>query len=336
MAIPAGLTSDELYMLGMLYGKGDIMITETGNECIFTFKIKYRRPSIDALRSDNVSVPRAMTTVSNITIEVSVFNEFNDLRRNIENILGVNVDLKPIVPRGRRISNGWEMKQMTLQTARMRTNSRILTRLFDVDLITHDTVQHIPSYLFDEDMPHNLILSFIQGFCDACGLPPSEVSAAYSGTGRQRVQLEPNWNRWYIPIEVCRLFQTRLNMRVNMINWGHPLIRGVNSYRSQNHQMRVWLDTITTNIFRLSFKREALESLIERRGTTSADDISYCPQHIRNRGFIIYRCNDHNEDDPDLPEELRNIHMDSPNKNIQICKLLGCPYCADFDFVERN
>lgn len=335
MAIPANLISDEMYMVGMLYGKGDIMINETGNECEFTFKIKYRRPTVDALRSDNINVP-PYRFPSGESIEVAVFNEFNVLRRSFQNILGVSVDLRPITPRGRRISNGWEMKQMTLQTSRMRTRYAVLLRLFDTDQITHDTIQHIPPYLFDKKLSPNLVLSFIQGFCDACGLPPSEVSGEFGGTGRQRVQLESNWNRWYIPVEVCRLFQTRLNMPVNMINWGHPLIRGQKSYRSQNHQMRVWLDTIDRNIFRLSFKNDAFESLIERTMSGDVPETTFCPQQVKHTEFYIYNCNKHNENDLDLPKELRNIHIDGPNKNIQICKLLGCTLCSNFHFVERN
>jgi hypothetical protein len=332
-SLPVNFHADEAYMLGMLYGKGDILINDSGTECELIFKIKYRRPSVDALRTDNINVP--LVSVNNIPIEVAVFQEFQDLRRSFQNFLGTTVDLRLINSGGRKKDN-WEMKQVILNTGRFRTNSGIIRRLFDCDRITAETIQHIPNYFFDDNISTNLVLTFIQGFSDACGLPPSEVTAAFGGRGIQRIQLEPNWRRWYVPIEICSLFQTKLEIPVNMINWGHPLIRGINSYRGQNHQIRIRLDSINTNLFRLSFKSEAFEGLLDRTGRCTANQgiYNFCPSQVSQSSFYIHRCGNHNENDSDLPVEVRGIHLDDQNKNVQICKLLGCTSCNNFDIVE--
>ena len=101
----------------------------------------------------------------------------------------------------------------------------------------------------------------MQGIADSAGLPPSENSSGFGRSGIPRVQIELEWARWYIPVEVCRLFQRRLQIPVQMINWGHPNVRGKNSYRGQNHQFRIYLQYFKSLNFRLKFKKDELNNL---------------------------------------------------------------------------
>ena len=46
------ISNDEAYLLGILYGKGSI-ISINDNLCSLKFRIKFRRPTDQSLRSDN-------------------------------------------------------------------------------------------------------------------------------------------------------------------------------------------------------------------------------------------------------------------------------------------
>ncbi|WP_164671173.1 hypothetical protein [Virgibacillus doumboii] len=327
MSIPNNFRADEAYLLGMLYGKGDLLFNDTGHEGRIVLKIKFRRPSVEALRSDNISVPQ-MTSIHNEPIQVSVHQEFVQLANVVERLLGTQVTLRMPRTGGRRSSNtSWEMKQMRLETDNISTTSGILGRLFDSTQITRDTINHIPQYLFDNNISRNNVLSFIQGFCDACGLPPSEVSS-YRGGNDQRVQLEPNWKRWHVPLEVLRLFQEKLGIPVQFINFGHPQVRGLSSYRGQNHQIRIFLNAIDEPIFRLDFKQTAFQELLNNYGIHPDKNNRPLYPDTGAIHFNITRSTNDPFNDPDLPAELTNIKLDDSRGrnrnqfNLQIAKLL--------------
>ncbi len=46
------ISNDEAYLLGILYGKGSI-ISISDSQCSLKFRIKFRRPTDQSLRSDN-------------------------------------------------------------------------------------------------------------------------------------------------------------------------------------------------------------------------------------------------------------------------------------------
>lgn len=329
---PRGLNSNSAYMLGMLYGKGQILISEDDNYCVLEFQMKYRRPTVNALRRDNINVVNVPQSVE--PIEVAVFHEFQDLQRSFEHILGVPITMR--IPSGRQ-NGDWKMKTLKLTSESISTTNRNLRELFDVDRIDNQTLQHIPSYFFDDNISNQLVLSFVQGFCDSCALPPSEVSGYRGGQGEQRLQVEPNWRRWYIPIELTKLFQGKLNIPVAMINFGHPQTRGINSYRGQNHQFRVYIRQINLDVFRLSFKREAFNDLYNRIiQTPETTDTSIYLPGTQQMHFTVTR--DESSEyliDPDLPDEIRGIRLDETGqKNLQIFKLFDPEYCSNISISE--
>jgi len=312
------IKEDEAYAMGMLFGKGDILFSPTRDLCNLQFGIRFRRPTVNALRRDNISVPTTGGGI--VSIQRSVFNEFRDLEQRFTRVFGVKISLQPLPPE----RGTWERKGIFLRSDDLSTRAGRLQDLFGVSEVTDDTLQHIPTELLDPSKPLNIIKAFLQGIADSCGLPPSEVSSAYSGGGPPRLQIELEWRRWYIPAELCQLFQERLGISVNMINYGHPLVRGINSYRGQNHQFRIYLDQlgIDKTIFRLNFKQHAFKALLNRLNIKPKRR-KPCPYRRRFATKLPKQCRSHNENDPDLPAELRNIHFSKP-RNYQICEKLGC------------
>jgi hypothetical protein len=104
-----------------------------------------------------------------------------------------------------------------------------------------------------------------------------------------------------------------------MINWGHPNIRGEKTYRGQNHQFRIYAQYFKNLNFRLKFKSIELENLLSKIKIRK-EQINFYPQNIKQEAKKEpYPCVSHNEDDIDIPEELRNLHF---NKNYQIYETL--------------
>ena len=319
--------SNTLYALGMLYGKGDILFNSDGSSCKLIFEIKYRRPRTASLRSDNKR--RDLTSeMLSPPVTVDVFNDFKDLSRIFTQSFGVRIDLEPLP----NDVNSWNKKRIILESEDIKTDSKILKQLFDKDKIDNTTLQHVPMYLFDKKTSKQWVIAFLQGVCDAAGLPPSEASSAYGSNGPIRVQIELEWGRWYLPVEICRLFQRKLSIPIQMINWGHPNSRGTNSYRGQNHQFRIYAQDFKILDFRLRFKKTELDNLLSRVQSRSSVKGFY-PKNITKKAKLPpYPCNKHNENDPDLPLELRGKHFE---RNYQIYDALKSS-CYPLKTIEDN
>ena len=300
------INPNSLYALGMLYGKGDIFFNDV-NLCKLRFGIKYRRPNIASLRSDNL---RRDTKAEKLSPSVAqgVFNEFADLSRIFESSFGVQIRLEPLPTD----VNSWNKKLITLESGAINTSSKILKELFNQPKINSSTLQHVPTYLFNKTMSSEFVKAFLQGVCDSAGLPPSEATSLYGGSGIPRVQIELEWRRWYVPIEICRLFQRRLEIPIQMINWGHPNTRGQNSYRGQNHQFRIYAQYFKKLNFRMKFKKQELKNLLDRISLRTDRDDFYPDSAIRKAKNPPHKCILHNENDKDLPDELNNLHFTNP------------------------
>lgn len=309
------INPNSLYALGMLYGKGDI-IFNSNQTCNLRFGIKYRRPLVASLRSDN---QRRNTVAERLSPSVAqeIFNEFVDLSGRFESSFGVPIKLERLPTD----VNSWDKKLITLQSDEIDVGSGILKKMFSQNKISLSTLQHVPKYLFDETTPIEFVKAFLQGICDSAGLPPSENSSLFGRKGIPRVQIELEWRRWYVPIEVCRLFQRKLKIPIQMINWGHPLVRGQESYRGQNHQFRINAQYFEILNFRFNFKKRELKNLLQRISRRT-NGISFYPDSaVRRTRISPHKCNHHNEGDKDLPTELINLHFDNPI-NYQIYNIL--------------
>ena len=78
------ITANESYLLGILFGKGSIIVTDNGN-VVLNFRVKFRRPTDGSLRTDNIhtqSEERAYVE----TLKSKLSNDFSEIiyfnRRN--------------------------------------------------------------------------------------------------------------------------------------------------------------------------------------------------------------------------------------------------------------
>jgi len=181
----------------------------------------------------------------------------------------------------------------------------------------------IPPYIFSH--PTNIIKVFLQGIADSTALPPSpkmsKGTAAFTGKGAGRIQLELEFARWHVAVQVCRMFQEKVKAKVFMINWGHPNIRGPDTWKGQNHQLRLYFNEFAKVGFRMGFKRVFFEEMMQKlKPKDFSRQRDYCPRKCRP-AKKPYKCNKHNEDDEALPPKVRGRHF---NSFWQICEKLGC------------
>ena len=295
-----------MYALGMLYGKGDIIFKK--KKCQLKFGIIYRKPSTVALRTDNLGKTKTTTTKS---ITFSVFNEFVKLHKKLGTV-GLTT-MMPLIPED--FEGKWDAKEFFLMTEPVSANDPTLLKLFDTDhSINSSILEHVPNYLFDDDKTTKQdVIGFLQGVADSTALPPSTTTSSH-GTGKEknpRLQLELKWRNWYTSVEICRLFQRRLKIPVTGINWAHPSIRGVVSYK-QNQQFRIYAqDWIAGNFnFQLKHKKEAFENLLKQ--TTSSKKTKsrtkYYPEGTRPAKRLPLKIPEMPFTDSRIPEELHNFH----------------------------
>jgi hypothetical protein len=321
------LNEDVLYCLGLLYGKGEALINENTRSVVFRFKIKFRKPSTTAVRSDNISRKvkepgKDITTV--------LFNEILILCRKFSDILGVPV-LPELLPEDS--AEGWGRKEVDMVSNPISLDSEKLKKLFGVSNIDNNLLDHIPKYLNNEDIPKNLVRAFLQGIADAAAVIPGEESSAFGGEGLPRIQIEFDNKRWYLPVECCQLSQVKLNVPVQDINWGHPTIRARNApekARRQNHQFRVYAGFFEEIGFRLEFKRQAFASLLKRTNRTRPHIRNLCPSG-RRQAEPSYNCSNHLENEGNIPPVLKGRHF---NAYYQVCHALGCPRVKKFSTLN--
>jgi len=312
------LNEDSLYCLGLLYGKGEALINENIRMLVFRFKIKFRKPSTTAVRSDNIS-RKVEEPGKDITI--ALFNEILILCRKFSDILGTAV-IPDLLHEDS--AEGWGRKEVSMTSSPISLDSDKLKKLFDVQNIDSTLLDHIPGYLNNEDIPKNLVRAFLQGIADAAAVIPGEEASAYGGEGLPRIQIEFDNKRWYLPVECCQLFQVKLNVPIQGINWGHPTIRARKApekARRQNHQFRVYAGFFEEIGFRLEFKRKAFLSLLKRVSVTRPNERNLCP-FGRRQTDSSYICSKHLENEGNIPPALKNRHF---NGYYQICHALGCP-----------
>lgn len=334
------ITANESYLLGILFGKGSIIVTDNGN-VVLNFRVKFRRPTDGSLRTDNIhtqSEERAYVE----TLKSKLSNDFSEIIYLLRDTWNINSKID--LPNSYSLDD-WKMKEILISTEEIPCDHQRLCELLNVEYLENNVLKKFPFHLNLENNKMN-VLSFLQGICDSCSLVPNEASSSYGGDGDCRIQLEPSQERWEIPIGICKLFQVGLSIPVNNINWGHPQIRGMDVWRGQNHQFRVSLKNIPPQIelYRLSYKREEYRNLYARRNT-SYEEADLCPVSKRVReGEVIHvhRTSNPEIDNDLLDERIRGISIDvSQRKSLIVCKLLGCTQCQDYfdveiDEIDRN
>lgn len=325
------INANEAYIIGILLSKGSII--ELDDKVRLVFRIKFRRPSDESLRSDNIHTELEARAFRE-SLRSKYINDFSSIITLLKDTWCMSSSL--VTPDGYDISD-WAMKEMIINSEPIDKHHARLCEILNCTSLDSTVLKRFPFHLSMENSPP-ISLSFIQGVCDGCALVPNEASSSYGGNGKPRIQIEPTQERWELPIGLCRCFQIGLGIPVANINWGHPQIR--NSWKGQNHQFRVYLENIPEHIelFRLQYKRDEYRSLYRRQ------DINYvegkmCPYKKRIQHGETINLSTSASDDLNselLDNRLKGISVDIKNKkSLIVCKLLGCTQCEDYFYINK-
>lgn len=169
----------------------------------------------------------------------------------------------------------------------------------------------LPEYAFE--WPEDILVDFVRGFADTAAVPSF---ADRDQVGRQRIVLQVQNANWYIPIQLCRIIQEILNIKVEHVLWGHP-----NFGRAfREHRIRVPAEEFRKIGFGWEYKRKVLEKLIAYDNAEGHHPPKKgCNPKAKRTRSIKPKHRD--EKSPKLPPEIRAKHFDAC---FQICKKLGC------------
>lgn len=174
----------------------------------------------------------------------------------------------------------------------------------------------IPRALLRRDTPRDYKAEFVRGFADVAG---NIRVANRDRVGRHRVRLDVlNYRTsWTLPVELCQLLQSHLDVNVASIIWGHP-----NLGRAwREHQINIYAEDFLTIGFTFSFKQEVLLELAALNSARSYVPTSPCPGERTLRRRRKHK-SQAERDSRHLPPELLNRHFDA---YWEVCRALGCP-----------
>lgn len=159
--------------------------------------------------------------------------------------------------------------------------------------------------------------TFIQGIADACSCP---TYSDRDQAGRCRICIDIPFDNWLLPLEICRVLQEDLDVKVANILWGHPNVRAPNELNSRSwakeHRIRIFAPEFEKVGFRFEFKTELLEEFCKWNERKPKPKKFCCPVSTRENEKP-----DHpGEQDTRLPENQRR-HFDNYR---EICASLGC------------
>jgi len=180
----------------------------------------------------------------------------------------------------------------------------------------------IPEYFYDFDT--TILQEFMRGVADGCGFirPSNQYTDGY-----HRVYIQIANANWILPIQLCKILQQRLEVPVQVIQWGHPNTREPNRIDvdvnntswAREHQIKIFAEDFEKIGFSFAYKREILKELAEKNKSRGHKIRKLCNplQKRYRREKPPHPC----ENSPLLPENLKGKHF---NSYFEICKALGC------------
>jgi hypothetical protein len=182
------------------------------------------------------------------------------------------------------------------------------------------------------DNNFSFLKNFMIGICDAAAIIPGTESSAYGANGLPRIQIEVDNPRWQLNVYMSVIFEKIFRIPVNNINWPHPTIKSrkkPNVSQKHNHQFRVDLWFYQKLGFNLSIKQLKFSEIITKMDRSfnglypvekfhmqrrkklryiSEDEYKRIYPNVSGYTTNPFFCADHNEDNVDLPPEIRNKH----------------------------
>ncbi len=184
----------------------------------------------------------------------------------------------------------------------------------------------IPSSIMNA--PREIQTEFMRGVADVGGFVRD--SNRYID-GRRRVYLEVHNRNWILPIQLCALLQQKLDVPVQLIQWGHPNVRepGGGSHWAREHQVKIFAEAFEPVGFTIEYKNKTLRKFARQDHKLRGGLVLCNPNEDIRRVKVKKRHPD--EKSSALPARLRNHHFDA---YWQICLELGCKQCVSVEGAE--
>ncbi len=280
------LTPDISYLLGLITGRGEVQSTHEIKKIVIDFE--YR-----SLESKAIS-------------------------RIFDQKLHIQTSLDPIVLRLQNIGiNTQKVVSQSKLSLVLRWQTEDIAWLFIKFLINGTRFNfhefQIPEPVFDASDANKR--EFLRGVSDVTAYVRKSNVAH---TGKHRVYVEISNRNWYLPAQLCQLFQM-LEVPIQYIGYGHPNMRGGKATSwAKEHQIKIYAEDYERIGFYISHKNEALLDLAEFNNTNFPKQQPLCNGEVsRPRTKINH---DHETHDK-LPPEINGQHFNSYK---EICKCLGC------------
>lgn len=174
----------------------------------------------------------------------------------------------------------------------------------------------VPEVILSEGTSSEYVREYLRGFADVAG-NVRPANRYINRRHRVRLDILNYKENWRLPVQLCQLLQNRLEVPVQMINWGHP-----NMGRDfREHQLNIFALPFLKVGFTFRHKQQVLEELAQQDKQTHPEAVyAPCPGERIVRAKKSHDDREHNAER--LPSCLVGKHFDG---YWQICRALGCP-----------
>lgn len=238
--------------------------------------------------------------------ETAIRLGLDDIRNRIQELLETTVS----IDRGEHV--------VTLRAVFTRNTIGWRDLRYLTDNRNHYTEFQLPEFVYDLD--REVQIELMRGFADASSDPnPADADR----NERHRVVLQVQFGNWVIPVQLCRLLQTKLGVPVSHILWGHPNLRAPRAGRgwAKETRIRILAEDFEPVGYYFRYKQEVFEHLVGVNRQTFAGAGKPCNPKAKRISRRARKPKHPGEKDDRLPPQIRGSHF---NSYFQICKKMGC------------
>jgi hypothetical protein len=285
------IDEDVAYILGMILMRGTFVDKGIGGT--LTIRFPHRLESVSPAPGYELDINRATA------LELAL----RKLQDQMQDVLGVRVTVS--TPQGQaHVRADFPSNTIAWRDLRMLCGNQLSYEQFI-----------LPEVIFQA--PRDIQLALLRGIAD-CSSDPSAKDNAWGVS--HRIVLQFQHVNWKLPIQVCALMQTQLDIKVQHILWGHPNVRdpaGGHAW-AKEHRMRVFAEEFRPIGFGFEYKQKVFETLADWNEKNPGPRRIACNPKVKKTQKRKPKHPD--EKLETLPPELRR-HF---NSACAVCKALGC------------
>ncbi len=282
------LDRDVAYLIGMIIGRG--MITEKEGCWIVDIEFPFVIPRLEGYDQFSSFVTSVLTYAF----------------PRIRSLLGEAVSISVVPERMVRLTINLPSSHIAVRNFKQLLGGHLDYSRFIVPEVIRNASEEIAR-------------EFVRGFADVAG---NVRRANRDQLGFHRVFLDVLNSNWTLPVQLCDLLQSKLQVPVHNILWGHPNLRDPQAKEKspawREHQIRIYAHDFLKVGFYIAHKQAILETLAkENQEREEKRHSNFCKGHRQLRSKATHPA----ESDERLPEFLRGKHFDA---YWQICAECGC------------